>query len=433
MKPQTLRQKEVAELSAKLSPISEKNVDWIKKNCFAHKGYYSKEEVWCSDCAHVFPYKSSDVGLKVVCPKCGVTLTIEKSRKKRAFDEKFYVSVFEAKGDYQVIRHYHVHRQSRKGQDVYVSIIEAVQVWINCNDGKNTIIARTVNPMCHYIDAWNFSSDLEIRRETNYYYYGSRYTIWSDYICPDGRIQSKVKRNGYKRSLNNVVNPSKVIPLLLTNSDVELLTKTRQYSLLSHYVKMQLVSIPYKHAVNICNRNNYIIKDASMWYDYLGFLDYFKLDTHNAKYVCPENLKEEHDKLMRRKTRIEEAKELKKKIEQAKAYEEDYKKSKSKYFGICFCNDKIVVTVLQSVAEFAEEGVSMHHCVFAAKYFSKKDALILSAKDKDGNRLETIEVNLKTLSIIQSRGICNENSPFHSEIVNLVNKNIKQIRKQAAA
>ena len=170
-----------------------------------------------------------------------------------------------------------------------------------------------------------------------------------------------------------------------------------------------------------------------MWYDYLGFLDYFKLDTHNAKYVCPENLKEEHDRLMRRKNRIEEAKKLKKKIEQAKAYEEDYKKSKSKYFGICFGNDKIVVTVLQSVAEFAEEGVSMHHCLFAAKYFSKKDALILSAKDKDGNRLETIEVNLKTLSIIQSRGICNENSPFHSEIVNLVNKNIKQIRKQASA
>ena len=127
MKPQTLRQKEVAELSAKLSPISEKNVDWIKKNCFAHKGYYSKEEVWCSDCAHVFPYKYSEpVGLKVVCPKCGSTLTIEKSRNKRVTHEKSYVSVFETKCDYQIIRHYLVDRGCRKGYGTFVSINEAV-------------------------------------------------------------------------------------------------------------------------------------------------------------------------------------------------------------------------------------------------------------------------------------------------------------------
>ena len=99
-------------MSSKLLPISEKNVDWIKKNCFAHKGYYSKEEVWCSDCAHVFPYKSSKqidvlVGKKVACPKCRRTLTIEASRKKRVENEKSYVSVFCTKGIYQVIRHYH--------------------------------------------------------------------------------------------------------------------------------------------------------------------------------------------------------------------------------------------------------------------------------------------------------------------------------------
>lgn len=108
-----------------------------------------------------------------------------------------------------------------------------------------------------------------------------------------------------------------------------------------------------------------------------------------------------------------------------------YKKAKSGFFGIVFGDDKIVISVVQSVEEMAIEGEEMHHCVFACKYFSKAKSLILSAKDKDGNRVETIEVNLDTFQVVQSRGVCNKNSAYHDRILKLMEDNMHLIRKVA--
>ena len=74
----------------------------------------------------------------------------------------------------------------------------------------------------------------------------------------------------------------------------------------------------------------------------------------------------------------------------------------------------------------------MHHCVFDSAYYLKKDSLILSATI-DGKRIETIEISLKTLKVIQSRGVCNKNTEYHDQIINLVNKNKRLIRKRMAA
>lgn len=47
----------------------------------------------------------------------------------------------------------------------------------------------------------------------------------------------------------------------------------------------------------------------------------------------------------------------------------------------------------------------------------------MSAHDKDGNRIETIEFSLTENKVIQSRGVCNSNTELHDRIVNLVNAN----------
>lgn len=189
--------------------------------------------------------------------------------------------------------------------------------------------------------------------------------------------------------------------------------------------------MPFAHSIRIANRNRYIVKDASMWYDYLDLLAYFHLDTHNAHYVCPADLKSENDRLLERKKRIEEKAAIERKIAEAKKWESEYRKAKGKYFGICFGNEDIVITVISSVAEMAEEGEKMHHCVYSMGYYKKENSLILSAKDRNGNRIETIELNLKTFKVVQSRGVCNSNTDRHDEILNLVQKNINLI-KQAA-
>ena len=45
----------------------------------------------------------------------------------------------------------------------------------------------------------------------------------------------------------------------------------------------------------------------------------------------------------------------------------------------------------------------MQHCVFTNEYYLKADSLILSATI-DGKRIETIEVSLKRMEVVQSRG-----------------------------
>ncbi len=65
----------------------------------------------------------------------------------------------------------------------------------------------------------------------------------------------------------------------------------------------------------------------------------------------------------------------------------------------------------------------MHHCVFVCEYCSNESSVTLSAHDKEGNRIETIEFSLTDNKVIQSRGRCNQNSDYHERIVNLVNSN----------
>ena len=155
------------------------------------------------------------------------------------------------------------------------------------------------------------------------------------------------------------------------------------------------------------------------------------LDTHNAHYVCPADLKAEHDKLLKRKERIEARLELKKKLEESKQWEKSYRESKGRFFGICFGNENIVITVIQSVAEMAEEGKAMHHCVYSMGYYKNPNSLILSAKDMNGKRIETIEIDLKTFSVLQSRGVNNSNTDRHDEIIQLVRDNMNLIMKAA--
>lgn len=48
-------------------------------------------------------------------------------------------------------------------------------------------------------------------------------------------------------------------------------------------------------------------------------------------------------------------------------------------------------------------------------------------------RIETIELSLKTLEVVQSRGACNQNTEYHKRIIELVKKNIGLIRNKLSA
>ena len=73
------------------------------------------------------------------------------------------------------------------------------------------------------------------------------------------------------------------------------------------------------------------------------------------------------------------------------------------------------------------EGRAMHHCV--GRYHTKKDSLILSATI-NGKRIETVEVSLSQMKVVQCRGVCNSNTEYHDRIIKLVEDNAEQIRQR---
>lgn len=169
-----------------------------------------------------------------------------------------------------------------------------------------------------------------------------------------------------------------------------------------------------------------------MYFDYIEMSDAIGRDVRSPKYLCPKNLKKAHDEVMKLKQKLDEKIDLEKKKEQALKDEAIYQKQKGKFFDVFFGDDLIQISVLQSVMDFLNEGKEMHHCVYTNKYYLKPESLILSARLGD-KRIETVEVNLKTLDVVQSRGVCNQMTEYHDHIIGLVKKNINLIRQKLTA
>ena len=95
-----------------------------------------------------------------------------------------------------------------------------------------------------------------------------------------------------------------------------------------------------------------------------------------------------------------------------------------------FQEDNIQIKVIDSIQGFFEEGDIHNHCVFTNEYYKEENSLILSSLVNDVPT-ETIEVDLDTLKIKQSRGRGNKPTPHHKKIVEIVEKNIFQIQEIA--
>ncbi len=154
-------------------------------------------------------------------------------------------------------------------------------------------------------------------------------------------------------------------------------------------------------------------------------------DIHNAHYVCPKDLQQAHNEILRKLRARQEREQEEHKRQKAQEDEARFQKLKAPFFGIAFTDGVIQVKVLESVQEYLEEGKALHHCVFTNEYYLKKQSLILSARI-DGKRIETIEVSLETMKVIQCRGLQNKNTEYHDRIIDLVNRNIRQIQSRVA-
>lgn len=428
MKPRTKLQFRVAELSGRLPNIENMMLSWAKVDCLEHRGFATKSRVICMECGQRF--SSEHVRRKrAVCPHCGASLKIEQTMK-RTDKQSMYIAMAEICEEFQVIRNFELFAYYREGKVPRYFIHEVLQHWIK-DDGSREVVARAMGMYCN-----SWCGGMELRKKTigsRYNYYGLN-DVDHDKYHPGSVFRPIYARYGIDYKLQGMSFLS-AINMLPRNPKAEALLKARYYGLFGHLNGHNYDINRYWASIKICLRNKYRIKDVSMWFDYLHLLERYHKDLHNAHYVCPKNLKKAHDFYMEKKRRDDEkerkAKEVQRMLDLKEAAE-NYIKEKSRFFDLKISDGQIIVVPLKSVEEFKKEGEIMHHCVFTNEYFKKKDSLILSAR-VGKKHVETIEINLITLAVVQSRGVCNRNTEYHERIIGLVKKNIGLIRQKIAS
>lgn len=424
MKARTRREREVEELSRRLAPLSSSDMEFARTAGVEHTGLYTGKRVKCTECGHVWQQQ----GLKkqVRCPHCNTLLTLRASRCKKA-SEVCYMVVLQSCRGWQVCRYFRLKWSCPVNGGRTLCVDEAVQHWIG-SDGKLIVLARP-RIMGFYIDNFNYKEPMSIKRNVSYSAWHLPY--WAVRVKS---VLPVLRRNGYKQNLF-AMQPYDLFCLLLTNPFAETLYKAGYGNLLRILdYRRVLHDDNYIAAVKIVLRNYYPLKskdDVVMWLDMVESLIKLDKDVHNRHFVCPANLKQAHDRAMeqvRRKQELERRRTRAEQLRKDKKLAKSYVKRMGKYFDLLFTHGNIVIGVLKSVAEFEEEGKAMHHCVFANKYFAKENSLVMSAR-VGGERMETIEIDLRDCQLVQSRGVNNGISPYHDEIVALVNANLFQIRK----
>lgn len=430
MKAKNKFQAQVVEASKTLPKLTNEQIQWGYENGIDHIGRRTdKGVITCTKCGH--SWQGAGYLVETLtdchCPNCKTKLKVE-TTKKRTFNARYYMTVVTAHAGYQVLRSVMLFCSVKVGETPKYDYSEVMQRWIAPN-GKHCTFAKLRQTMgtCYY-DAWIFHTPLELRHENsnNKFYINVYDKIFTGVVYPRMKLIPELKRTGYKKGLYGQ-KPLDLFRTLLTDSRAETLMKTGYTKLLKRIMDSGWKNIDkYWQSVRICIRNGYKINDATLWCDYIDNLRFFGKDLYNAKYVCPTDLKAEHDRYMLKKAKADAQAELKKQLEK----EAEFRAIKAKFFGLIFSDGRISVRVLESVQEIVAEGQAMHHCV--GSYSTKEDSLILSATI-DGKRIETIEVSISKLKVIQCRGLCNKNTEHHNQILSLVNNNMPLIEQRLAA
>lgn len=433
MKARTKKQREAVRLSKKLPAPSSSQIGWIKTVLEYHGVLYKSktDNMLCLECGtrwtHSTPLLVTVEG-KTVCPHCGRTLVVKNNRVTH-FVDSTYLGMITVVEDYQVLRIFYVSKDYVSKDSPDFSVHEVVQHFIK--PGTHLFVAKAVSGMSYYMDQWDFSSPLEPRTENDRYY------IDPYKVYPRQKFLPIYHMMGIKKDLHDI-NPYQLLSRILDTPAVETLFKAGQYEILGYMLgNGKDINKLWPH-LKICIRNNYHISDPKMWTDHVRLLQYEYEDNEhgilNAHHLCPVDLRAAHQRIIDLRNARDERERKRKKDDDVRDMDQKdllYRKEKAAFIGLSFSSDNgIQVQVLPTVQAFLEEGKHMHHCVYSMKYYLRQDSLLLSAT-KDGKRLETVEVNLKSMDINQCYGACNEFTDYHEDIRRLVIDHMDDIRKRA--
>lgn len=424
MIPKTKEQKKVFKLYKKLrkQPYV-KVLKWHMDNEVDNYAFISSiGRCSCLKCGHIWKehmcpqkWQNEIVFNNQKCPKCKRTLKIEVSNK-RTVNGYWYFSTIEVIEDYQVFRVYQ-RFISFKSKNKPTTWNRQVSCLFTSPEGKQTYVGMyQINSQS---EQW--CGIMEIRNKFSYLNYKA-------IVYPKYEVTEKLNRNGFIYEFYDNI-PIVLFRKLLTENICETLWKIGQHELVKKYNDYSKEKYKlYWSSIKICIRNNYFIENAQEWFDHLGLLEHYGKDLLNTKYVCPENFGKEHQKYIERKRKDDDKKDYLELQTQIKKDEVQYKKHIVKYKKLCIESNSLVIKPILTVMQLQRESNILKHCAYSSKYHKRVNSLMLSAKFNNVI-LETIQFDLNTYKVIQSRGIKNGNSKYHKDIVQLVNDHSKEIIK----
>ena len=414
MKPRNRFEKAVAASNGKLTALSPKAVEWAVRNVIVHIAFRtSGHNCTCGDCGAKFDHKGK--GKTVCCPHCGHRLQVSDTLKRKEIQSAYFSSL-EVVDGLQMQRVFLLRAVCRKGMKLETSCMEVCRLWLNTK-GRMTVTSRA-RTLGWYVDSFNWCTGIDLKLLSEVHW-----VISDTYVYPRYKVLPELRRNGMKGRLPDDCHPARLMKALLTDSRIETMMKSKDLQAVAYFVSRPLDLDTCWQSYKVAARHHYRPSDYGLWCDTVRLLEQCGKDIHNAIYVCPKDLKATHDHWLGKRNKAVEKRRDREQMLRAKAREADFYREKSRYFGIVISDSDIEISVLDSIEAFQAEGSSLHHCVFQCEYYAKADSVILSAHDRQGNRIETVEFSLSQGKVVQSRGLCNSNTDYHDRIVGLVNAN----------
>ena len=266
-------------------------------------------------------------------------------------------------------------------------------------------------------------------------YIENKHSLYTKYIYPVMKYRDIYKQRGFEGMFFDY-SPTFFLTRLLYDKRVETILKWKIPTYLDAIISVYhnfTDDIIWRY-IKICNRNNYIPYDIDIWIDYLNMISKYKEDISNAYYLCPANLKAEHDK-WDAKIKSDRKKEQDKALfEKQLAIKQGYKTFalKNKAFkGLEINNENIKITYLDNIKKYERIGESLYICIHSSKYWDRKNSIILIAYVDDKPQ-ECIEVLLNPIQIKQINGYDNTPSDYQDQIKTILKNNFHKINKLAS-
>lgn len=429
MIPKTRLQKEVWALSLELPPLTLKQAILLRQRIIRDgaDGFLRNGTLRCMVCGHVTENYSSSNGDNR-CPCCGYRIDVKESRRVVSHDDPQYAALsMEYKG-WQVTRTYTVSKDTERNCPTEYNYFLVQECW---DSPRGRVFLQRSRAMNYYFakEGRGWGPNMEIRSEMSWNQLNPNLEIVESVI-------PELKKRGYVKNRNHDMYLTFVFGNLLRNNLFESYWKRKMYIAAYCITKSGIESIIPSIKIFLRHRQEWrSCEEFREWEDMIRILESLGKDIRNPFYICPENIHEAHDRYLDKLNKIKAEKRRVEMEKRAAEAEAKYAEERVAVFGnLEIKGEGLIAKMLPDVKSFIEEANAMHHCVFHAGYYDVKshpDSLILSVRDDKEwtHRVETVEVSLKSFTIIQSRGVCNKSTERHGDILKLINDNMDSIKK----